>query len=202
MLAKPLADTIQEGLRADLLGLQSGRLRGSILMAVPKPPRSLLAKSVECMVVKPTTHALQIFIREDPMRLGDYPYPCSVDSRLRWWDYQTVIAVALLVCVARRWRLTCQTWINPAQFEGVRILSNLSNEKRIYVHIVTDRIERTIRAPNLVKRDASHLLKKFSAHPRDWSNEDFEEARRQIDALYPTPAKLWSACVSDSRFPS
>ncbi|MFQ5805653.1 MAG: hypothetical protein ACE5I3_04300 [Phycisphaerae bacterium] len=171
-------------------------------MAVLQPPKSILAKPVECMVVEPTTHALQLFIREDPVKLGDYPHPCSVDIRLPAWDYQPVVAIALLVCVARRWRLICQTWINPARLEGIRILGNLTKEGRIYVHIVTDRVRRTIRVPNVVKRDASRLRKTLSARPCNWSDESFEEARQQIDTLYPTPARLWRACVTDSRFAS
>jgi hypothetical protein len=169
-------------------------------MTACKIPQSILAKPVECMVVRPTAHALQVFIREDPVRLGDYPRPCSVDIRLPSWDCQPVIAVALLVSVARRWRLTCQTWINPARLEGIRVLNNLSNEGRIYVHIVTNHVARMIRAPNVVKRDAKRLLAQLSMRERHWSGEAFDEACRQIDTLYPTPARLWHACLADRRY--
>ena len=162
-------------------------------------PRAMLNKAAGWMLLKPTEDGLHVYIREDKANIGLYPRPCSVDLRLPSWDMPPVIVVALLVNVARRERLTFQTWINAGSLPGTRILTNLSNERRIHVHIVTDRIERSIRTPNVMKRQAKELLRRISSETDRWNEEEVEQAQKQIHTLYPSSWKMWQALCRDQR---
>jgi len=168
-------------------------------MRVLQAPKSILTKAAGWMVLQPTTHALQVFIKEDRANLRNYPHPCSVDVRLPSWDMSPIVVVALLVNMARRERLTFQTWVNLGTARGIQVLSSLSKDARIYVHVVTDHVDRTIRAPNLVKRHAATLIKQVSARRRNWDEDDFAQACQQLSAFYPTTLRLWRACVRDRR---
>lgn len=168
-------------------------------MQVLEAPPSLFSKAPGSLVLKPTAQALQVFIKEARANLRDYPQSCALNIRLPSWDMPPVIAIALLVSVARRDRFTFQSWINVKTPHGVQTLGNLANEGRVYVHLVTDRVERTIRAPNVVKRHAASLLKRIPVDGARWSDKQFAEACRQLDTLYPTAQKLWRACEKDGR---
>lgn len=168
-------------------------------MHVVEAPSSVVAKPVGSVVLEPTAQALRVFIKEDPASLDSYPRPCSLGLRLPSWEMPPVLAVALLVSVARQDRLTFQTWIDAGTLQGMQVLNCLARDPRIYVHLVTNSVERTIRTVNIVKRHAAGLLRQLSTRRQKWSEEQFANARRQLDTLYPTAPKLWRACQRDGK---
>lgn len=161
--------------------------------------RSAASAPVGSMLVAPSAQELSLCIREDKVHLGDYPTPCSIELHLPTWDEPPVIAAALLVRLAGRERSTYQHWVNVQSMTGLNVAKCLSEAGRIQVHLVTDRIERSIRTPNVVKRHAAQILKRIAESNESWSEEQFEQIRRQIESLYPTTAQLWRACARGRR---
>ncbi len=59
------------------------------------------------------------------------------------------------------------------------------------VRVVADRIERSLRAYNVVWREALGLMRRINPRRQTWSGKLLEKTRRRIDTPYPTAAKLW-----------
>lgn len=158
----------------------------------PAPPR-VLAANVGSLIAEPTAHSLDLYLREEPVHIGDYPQPCPVDIHLPSWHYPPTTVIAIVVRLARKDRLTFQTWINAAEMRGRAILSNLASDGRLFVHLVTTAVVRSLRVPNVVKRHAVRLVDEL-ARRGSWDPAQFDEGRRRVDTLYPTPSKLFRAC--------
>jgi hypothetical protein len=162
-------------------------------------PRDLAAAPVGTIRLDPGTHALNIFVREERLRLSDYPNPCRVETLLPAWDRPPALAVALLLRVAKKERLIFQVWLDVRHSLAMQVLNNLSGEVHVYLNVATDAVERSIRVPNTIKRHAVRIVRQLSERPPNWTDEDFENACRQVETLYPTPSKLWHACDRDTR---
>lgn len=167
------------------------------MLAISLPP-DVLAKPAGSVVLDSRGTGISLFVREDSFNLKQYPRPCSVELVMPIWDKPPVIAAALLVRLARRDAMTHQIWINAGNPRGIHTLKNLSTTENIEVHVVTDRVERSLRTPNTVKRHAMRLLRRLAGQVHAWDDEEFDRARASIDTLYPTPARLWIACRNKS----
>jgi hypothetical protein len=159
----------------------------------PKIPRSILEKPAGCMAIEPTASDVSALVRMTKWGAAHLARFCDVDMQLPWWDSPPVLAVALLLRLARDELLTYQTWIDAGNPHGVRVLQNLANRDHIQVHIVTDQIERTLRAHNTVRRAALNLVRLIGPRRHAWGKDLFEQARQRIDTLYPTADRLWRA---------
>ena len=168
-------------------------------MQTVQAPREIFNKAAGWMILKPTTDGLQVFIREDRTRIGLYPRPCSVDFRLPSWDMPPVTAAAFMVNAGRQERLTFQAWINTRAISGVQVLTNLSTERRIHVHIVTDTVVRSIKSPNIVKRQAQDLLRRLSSKSDQWSEQELLDAQERISRLYPSSWRMWNTMKREQR---
>jgi len=144
------------------------------------------------MMIEPTSAGLDAFVRTSTWDASDLPRACSIDVQLLSWDHPPVLAVSLLVRLARDQMRTYQTWINVASARGKSALRCLAEKNDLRVHIVADQLERTIRVPNFVRRSASRLLKRATPEHACWSSSQFDDVRQQVDTLYPTPRRLWN----------
>lgn len=168
-------------------------------MKLAATPPEVLKKPVGHMLVMPRSHSLDLFVREERIHLGDYPHPCPVDVFLPFWEVKPVLAVALLLNLGRKERLTFMHWINPQTALGVRVLNCLANDAPLSVSVVVEKVERTIRVPNVIKRHAKRLLKMISEREENWSEDMFARAAKYVDSLYPSPSRLLRICRKETR---
>lgn len=164
------------------------------MIRTQRAPGTILNASPGTILLEPTRAGLQLYLREEKIKLGNYPRPCGVDVRLPSWEINNTVVVALVLRFAHKEKLTFQTWINPRDLRGCQTLGNLAGESQIDIHLVTDEVARSFATVNTVKRHALKIQAKLAALRNDWTAGDFEAAKPQVDTLYPTPSALWRAC--------
>lgn len=151
--------------------------------SVLKLPRGALAATL----IDP--HVV-LFLREEEWGLKKYPAHCPVEVRLGTWELEPVILVALLLRLARSDATTFETWINIGEPLGVRTLQHLERQATIDVHVVTDRIARSLRAAGTFRASASDLVRTIRAREA-WTQAQFANAQKQLTKRYPTASALW-----------
>lgn len=140
-----------------------------------------------------------VFVRLDDAVVSRLPRLCVLDARLGAWEYEGAIATALLVRVEKRIELTYQVWVDGATPSGVGVLKNLSRQRDVIVHLVSDNNRRTLRTRNNLSIRARRLVAELQKR-KTWTREDFERATAKLDTLYPTYSRLWVA-IRDAKFP-
>jgi len=164
-------------------------------LRVPTLDRSTVPASVRAinpvrLVAEIVDDRLLLFLREDEWGLRKYVGACPGELRLCVWDFEPVLAVVLLLRLARTDLTTFEYWIDAGSPAGVRILQGLAEQPRVDAHIVTAAVARSVRVQNTVRRAALDILDTIRQR-RAWTPEDFAAARRRICQLYPTAAALW-----------
>lgn len=161
-------------------------------MPVATIPKSILAKPRGCMQIHSDGEDVSLFIREEKIHIGDYPRCCHTDIKMPTWDSPPILAIALLVRLARRELMTFQTWINAGNPAGVRIVQALGRQRVLDIRLTTDEgIARTFRCGNTVRSTARRVVRQIENRAKAWSNEKFDEVCNHIDRLYPTQSALW-----------
>lgn len=142
------------------------------------------------LVAAPIDTDVVLYLREEDWGMKKYPRLCPVELRLGTWEIDKVLAVVLLLRLARTDLTTFETWINAGDPNGVRALQCLAGQSNIDVHIVADKQTRSLRAANHLRIDASMIINTIRGR-NAWSPEEFQRACARVSRLYPTPHALW-----------
>lgn len=161
-------------------------------MGIEVPP-SVLDKRPGTLVLITADPEVLLFLREDEWGLMKYPAKCPVELRMGTWDVDQVLLVVLLVRLARSDLTTYEAWINVGDPLGVRTLQCLAPQPKIDLHVVTDRIVRSLRVLNPLRLQASELIHTIR-NRNAWTPEQFEAAQLRLSRLHPTPSALWWQC--------
>lgn len=150
-----------------------------------QPAGRLLVAAVDADVV--------LYLREDDWGMKKYPRHCPGQLRMGSWDRDGVLAVAVLLRLARSDATTFEHWINPADAAAVRTLQCLAGQTQVDVHVVADSEVRSLRLANPLLLPASRIVNNIR-HRQAWTEDDFQRLCARIAQLYPTPASLWWNC--------
>lgn len=131
-----------------------------------------------------------LYLREDDWGMKKYPRQCPGQLRMCHWDMDGVLAVAVLLRLARSDATTFEHWINPADTVSVRTLQCFAGQTHVDVHIVADSEVRSLRLPNSLLVPASTLVNDIRRR-QAWTSGDFRRVCGRLAKLYPTPAALW-----------
>lgn len=161
-------------------------------------PRHVLAKSAGCMVVVGAKESLDLYVREDAWNMKRYPAHFPAELKLATWDDGQVMPAVVMLRLNQNDLTTFDTWINPGDPAGVRMLQSIGVNPTAVIHFVTDSIVRSMRVNNTMREKAEKLVQEIMLRGASWSPADFTTARERINKLYPTSSALWWAKPSNS----
>lgn len=160
-------------------------------LRVPDSVRSLAPGR---LVAIPVDTDVVLYLREQDWGMKKYPRQCPVELRLGTWEIDDVLAVVLLLRLARTDLTTFECWINAGDPNGVRTLQCLAGQAQLDIHVVADKEVRSLRASNHMRVDASIIINNIRGR-NAWSPEDFQRTCARVSSLYPTPHALWWNCA-------
>jgi hypothetical protein len=149
------------------------------------------------VVLDASGFGVRIFIRESPEYVARYHRSFEPALKLPSWECDPMVLVAFLLRIGSRPELTFQAWLEPGAVSGFRFLRQLSDEKQLLICVVTSTIERTYRTENTVRGKAGFLVDYLSQVR--WDERKAAAVRSRIETLYPTPSRLWKACLRAER---
>lgn len=144
------------------------------------------------LVATSTKTEVTLYLREEDFGMKKYPRRCPVELRLSTWEIDHVVAVVILVRLARTDLTTFECWVNAGEPNGVRAMQCLASQPQIDVHVVADREVRSLRRPNPLRLEAMRVVK-LVRHREAWPQDGFQRACARITQLYPTAHALWWA---------
>lgn len=142
------------------------------------------------LIVTAAESGVVLYLREDDWGMKKYPRQCPVELRMCHWDMEGVLAVAVLLRLARNDATTFEHWINPADAKSTRTLQCFANQTHVDVHIVADAEVRSLRPPNSLLVPAASLVNDIRRR-QAWTSGDFQRISARLARLYPTAAALW-----------
>ncbi|MBK9120382.1 MAG: hypothetical protein IPM18_12390 [Phycisphaerales bacterium] len=140
-----------------------------------------------------TRGSVDLYLRETAWGVGRYPQNCSVEFRLGVWDLDPAFIVILMARFAADDARTFDRRLDVENPFGVQMLRALDAQKAINTHLVTDRIARTLRAPNTLRGRLDRLIQRVHSRPPP-TRDQADTAYRRFAALYPTAPLLWWNC--------
>lgn len=162
-------------------------------------PSAVYKTCVGGVHVELTRAGASVYVRSSTAEAAGFPRHVKAEVKLPTWDAPPVVAIALLVRLGGRPDLTFQHWINAGNPYGIRMLQQFSRAPHIPVFVVTDQIERSHRATNMLRTKAGYLVDELAPRIHAWSHEVFHETAARLDRLYPTAAHLWAECLRSER---
>jgi hypothetical protein len=156
----------------------------------------LLTRPRGTLLLSPRATGLDLYLREDYRHASHYPTPCPGDIRLHSWERDGVLVVGLLICCAKKPLLTFQAWLNLNTAHDMQVLAALRGDGDLMLQIVTEQGRRSIRIPNVVRRDAVRIAGDMKNLKALWTPEQFEAACRSLDRDYPTASSLYRAVTT------
>jgi hypothetical protein len=156
-------------------------------------PESIRALAPGRLIITPIDSDAVIYLREEDWGMKKYPRQCPAELRLGTWEIDGVMTTVVLLRLARSDLTTFEFWLNAGDPNGVRTLQCLGSQTQVDVHIVADRMNRSLRVANVLRFDASMIVNRIRGR-NAWPPEDFQAACSRVAQLYPTPYALWWAC--------
>lgn len=139
---------------------------------------------------------VELFLRETPWGVARYPANCPVEVRLGMWDLEPAFIVLLLARFAHDDARTFDRRLDVENPFGVQMLRALDTQKAIDIHLVTDRVARSLRCANPLYGRLEKLIARVHSRPPP-TREQADTAYRRFAALYPTAPLLWWNCPDD-----
>ena len=161
-------------------------------------PEEVLAAPDHSLVIVASDETVDFYIREDEFTAARYPARSNAEYALHHWDNDRVIAIALVVRIGDANFGTFERWLNASDRTDLRILQLLAKQKMLDGYLVSDQVTKTFRTRNNMAGAAAGLVATLRVRAA-WSDEEFDEWRKRLDMLYPTPDALWRGARESRR---